>query len=171
LEKETFIINKNSFEQIYLQYWEGMFAFCLKNIHDEDLAKEIVQEVFKSLWERREELELKEVNRYLIRSVKLKTFEYIRNKQTRQQHLEKIISQSATHYSEDHMIADELSLKIAKLINSLPKQCKNVFKMSRDQGLTNKEIASQLYISERAVEYHISKALQTLRIELDEYIH
>lgn len=171
MEKDIFTINKASFEQIYLQHWEGMFAYCLKNIQDEDLAKEIVQEVFKSLWERREKLEINEVDRYLIRSVKLKTFEYIRNRQTRQQHHEKISIQTQTHYSEDHLVTDELSIQITKLINNLPKQCKNVFNMSRNQGLTNKEIARQLYISERAVEYHISKALHTLRIELDKYIH
>ncbi|UZJ64936.1 LuxR C-terminal-related transcriptional regulator [Sphingobacterium sp. KU25419] len=43
--------------------------------------------------------------------------------------------------------------------------------MSRDQGLTNKEIATKLYISERAVEYHISKALKTLKTELTDYIN
>ncbi|UIR55509.1 RNA polymerase sigma-70 factor [Sphingobacterium sp. SRCM116780] len=170
MESGIFIINTKSFEQIYLQYWEGMFAFCLKNIQDEDLAKEIIQEVFKSLWERRDTLHLKEVERYLIRSVKLKTFEYIRNKVSRQQHIENFTSERETHYTEDPLVAEELSQKISRLINDLPKQCKNVFQMSRNQGLTNKEIAHKLYISERAVEYHISKALKALKTELTDYI-
>lgn len=171
LDTNFFIINKDSFEQIYLQYWEGMFAFCIKNIQDEEVAKEIVQEVFKSLWERRDDLRLLEVERYLIRAVKLKTFEYIRNKVTRQQHLENIINTAENHYVEHPLIVQELSEKISSLVNKLPAQCKNVFQMSRDQGLTNKEIAHKLYISERAVEYHISKALKTLKTELTEYIN
>ena len=102
MDTKIFIINKDSFEQIYLQYWEGMFAFCIKNIQDEEVAKEIVQEVFKSLWERRDDLRLLEVERYLIRAVKLKTFEYIRNKVTRQHHLENIINTAENHYVAKH---------------------------------------------------------------------
>lgn len=171
METKIFIINKENFEQIYLQYWEGMFAFCLKNIQDEEVAKEIVQEVFKSLWERRDDLRLKEVERYLIRAVKLKTFEYIRNKVTRQHHLENFSNNAQNYYLEYPLIAEELSQKISTLVNKLPAQCKNVFQMSRDQGLTNKEIANKLLISERAVEYHISKALKTLKTELNDYIN
>jgi hypothetical protein len=54
-------------------------------------------------------------------------------------------------------------------VDSLPKQCKNVYKLSRDEGLTNKEIATNLLISERAVEYHISKALSVIKIRLKKY--
>ncbi|WP_400262255.1 sigma-70 family RNA polymerase sigma factor [Sphingobacterium sp. SG20118] len=75
------------------------------------------------------------------------------------------------YYLEYPLIAEELSQKISTLVNKLPAQCKNVFQMSRDQGLTNKEIANKLLISERAVEYHISKALKTLKTELNDYIN
>jgi RNA polymerase sigma-70 factor (ECF subfamily) len=170
LETDFFIIDRKSFEQIYLRHWEDMFAFCLSNIQDEEHSKEIVQDVFKSVWERREELRLKEVERYLIRSVKLKTFEYIRNKVSRQQHLNNISNITESHYSDNTLIAEELANKIAKLVNTLPNQCRKVFQMSREQGLTNKEIAQELVISERAVEYHISRALKTLKTELIEYI-
>lgn len=155
---------------MYLRYWEGMFAFCLSNIQDEEHSKEIVQEVFKSLWERRDTLRLKEVERYLIRSVKLKTFEYIRNKVARQQHLNNISNSIESHYSDNTLIAEELSDKISNLVSTLPNQCRKVFQMSREQGLTNKQIANELVISERAVEYHISRALKTLKTELIEYI-
>ncbi|GAA0882358.1 RNA polymerase sigma-70 factor [Sphingobacterium siyangense] len=170
METDFFIIDRESFEQIYLRHWEGMFAFCLSNIQDEEHAKEIVQDVFKSLWERRNELRLKEVERYLIRSVKLKAFEYIRNKVSRQQHLNNISNTSESHYTDNTLIAEELANKISRLVNTLPNQCRKVFRMSREQGLTNKQIAQELVISERAVEYHISRALKTLKTELTEYI-
>jgi len=170
LETDFFIIDRKSFEQIYLRHWEGMFAFCLSNIHDEEHSKEIVQDVFKSLWERKEELRLREVERYLIRSVKLKTFEYIRNKVSRQQHLNNISNITESQYSDNTLIAEELADKISYLVTTLPNQCRKVFQMSREQGLTNKQIAEKLVISERAVEYHISRALKTLKTELIEYI-
>ena len=161
-------INAETFELLFQQYWKRMYIFALKTMEDEDEAKEIVQDVFKSLWERRENLNIKDVERYLLRSVKLKSLEHIRNKCNRQRHHEVILNQSQVMYEDQQLQLKELTSKLNIIIEGLPKQCKNVFKMSREQGLTNKEIAQSLFISERAVEYHISKALFVLRTNLAE---
>ncbi|WDF69743.1 RNA polymerase sigma-70 factor [Sphingobacterium oryzagri] len=156
-----------TFEQLFEQYWKRMYAFAVKITTEKEDAKEIVQDIFKSLWERREALDIQDAERYLLRSVKLKTMEYIRNKSTRQRHHDVILNTAQSEYEDQQVELKELNGKIRALIESLPKQCKNVFKMSRDEGLTNKEIARLLFISERAVEYHISKALATLRLALN----
>ncbi len=71
---------------------------------------------------------------------------------------------------ENHIFSQELQKKVIDLIDELPPQCRNVFKMSREKGYTNKEIATELQISVRAVEFHITKALAFLRQHLeDEY--
>ncbi len=169
-DKDAFIITRSSFEQLYQQYWERLYTFCLKTIEDDEAAKEIVQDVFKSLWERRETLRLQEVERYLIRSVKFRAYEQIRNRVIRAQHHEVIFHHTKTHYIEDELGVQELLSRIKHLVSTLPKQCKNVFKLSREHGLSNREIASRLLISERAVEYHISRALRTLKTHLSDYI-
>ncbi|WP_437919459.1 RNA polymerase sigma-70 factor [Sphingobacterium sp. LRF_L2] len=156
-------ISEKTFEQLFQEYWQRMYVFALKTTDNEDDSKEIVQDVFKSLWERRESLSIRDADRYLLRSVKLRALEFIRNKATRQRHHNIILDRSATDYEDQHIQIKELNLKLQRIIESLPKQCKNVFKMSREEGLSNKEIAKTLLISERAVEYHISKALLTLR--------
>ncbi len=143
-----------------------MLAFAMKVTQDEDDAKEIVQDMFKSLWERRNQLSLEDPERYIFRSVKLKTMEFIRNKSIRKRHHNLIISRSEIGYEDHHVQVNELHVKVKHVIDSLPRQCKNVFKMSREEGLTNKEIAKMLLISERAVEYHISRALSTLKLSL-----
>ena len=66
---------------------------------------------------------------------------------------------------------NNLKEQVNVLVDTLPCQCKRVYKMSREQGLNNKEIASALLITERAVEYHIAKALQMLRANLTPYRH
>jgi len=73
------------------------------------------------------------------------------------------------NYTENEVMVSSLSERITNLIENLPSQCRRVFKMSREQGLSNKEIASDLLISERAVEYHISKAVTSLKSHLTEY--
>lgn len=156
-------IDQRTFETLFQTYWKRMYAFALKTTDDEHDAQEIVQEIFKSLWERRKSLNLNDAERYLLRSVKLKSLEYIRNKATRDRHHEVILKQSSTSYEDSQVNFNELKGRINSIIDTLPKQCKNVFKMSREQGLTNKEIAQNLFITERAVEYHISKALMVFR--------
>jgi RNA polymerase sigma-70 factor (family 1) len=171
-ENILFRIDEDSFKGIYNLYWEKVFSVCYANLGETEPAKEMVQEIFKSLWERKEELEISQsVERYLIRSAKFKVFEYIRNNKIRQQHLELIVANqySSLNYTENEIMLSSLKERITSLIENLPAQCRKVFKMSREQGLSNKEIASDLLISERAVEYHISKAVTSLRSHLTEY--
>ncbi len=152
-------------------YGEKVYAICYNNIREIEPAKEMVQDIFKSLWERRDELELENVNNYLIRAAKFKAFEYIRNKISRQKHLcQKYEGCShSSNCTEEHILFNNLKEKVNILVDTLPCQCKRVYKMSREHGLTNKQIASALLITERAVEYHITKALSVLRLNLNRY--
>lgn len=165
------VIDRNTFETIYNLYWEKVYAVCYNNIREIEPSREMVQDIFKSLWERRSELELEHVSNYLVRSAKFKTFEYIRNKVSRQKHI-CIKYQDCSHSSnctEERVLFNNLKEKVNILVDTLPCQCKRVYKMSREQGLSNKEIASALLITERAVEYHITKALSVLRLNLSDY--
>jgi len=162
-------INKQQFEEFFQLYWKRMFLFALKSVDNEDDAKEIVQDVFKSLWERRYQLQIQDAERYLLRSVKLKSLEFLRNKGNKERHHELISNSKSASYEDTHIYYKELKNHLDDAVDSLPKQCKNVYKLSRDEGLTNKEIATNLLISERAVEYHISKALSVIKIRLKKY--
>ncbi len=165
-----FTIDEQSFRAVYMQHWEQVYAVCYSNLRDSEVAKGMVQDIFKSLWERRDELEIiTSVERYLLRSAKLKVFEYLRNSRIRQEHAEKA-SHTAAHYAENDVFYNCLKEQLVQLIDTLPAQCRNVFKLSREQGLSNREIASQLLISERAVEYHITRALSTLKTNLSDYL-
>ncbi|RZK20887.1 MAG: RNA polymerase sigma-70 factor [Pedobacter sp.] len=157
-----------TFEKAYELYWEKVFAVCYNNIKEVEPAKGMVQDIFKSLWERRAELELDNIEHYIIRAAKFKTFEFIRNKKSRQKHNEFQMMECSTanNCTEEQILFNDLKEKVDDLVDTLPCQCKRVFKMSREQGMSNKEIASLLTISERAVEYHITKAMSKLKIGL-----
>lgn len=162
-------IGKKQFEEFFHLYWKRMYSFALKSVGDEDDAKEIVQDVFKSLWERRYDLQLYDAERYLLRSVKLKSLEFLRNKGNKLRHHELILNSKTEFYEDNNLYYKELKNHLDDAVDSLPRQCKNVYKLSRDEGLTNKEIATNLLISERAVEYHISKALSVIKMRLKKY--
>lgn len=166
--ESIFSINRKTFENAYHNYWEKVYAVCYNNIRDVEVAKEMVQDIFKSLWERRAELELENVERYLVRSAKLKAFEFIRNKTTRQK-IDEFNYQgcvNSRNCTEEQILFNNLKENVDLLVDSLPCQCKKVYKMSREDGLSNREIAEKLTISERAVEYHITRAMSTLKLKL-----
>jgi RNA polymerase sigma-70 factor (ECF subfamily) len=166
------VSSKEGFEWLYNTYWEKVFAVCYHGSEDVHLAKEMTQDIFKSIWERRETLVIeKSYEHYLVRSAKLKVAEHFRNQASRKKHLNnatKDFCEAANCTEQDvcySMLVEELDL----LVDQLPCQCRNVFNMSRNQGMTNKEIAEKLQISQRAVEYHISKALTFLKKNMKEH--
>lgn len=91
IESTAAPLDEISFTDLYNVYWENVFAICYAHVEDVEVAKEMVQDIFKSVWERRDTLAITHsVKRYLLRSAKLKVFEYIRNKQIRTTHLQRL---------------------------------------------------------------------------------
>jgi len=164
-------IDKQSFEKSYELYWEKIFSVCYGNVGETEIAKEMVQDIFKSLWERRNELEVEKIENYLMRAAKFKAFEYIRNKVSRQKHhnFQAMDCSFSSNCTEEQVLFNDLKDKVDILVDTLPCQCKKVYKLSREQGLKTSEIAKLLQISERAVEYHITKATGRLKHGLAGY--
>jgi RNA polymerase sigma-70 factor (family 1) len=167
------IINEESFKALYERYWEKVYAVCYHHIRQAEIAQGMVQDIFKSIWERKDMLEITlSPEKYLVRAARFKVFEHIRNTQTRKEHLKKalVYFPEPVCTTENDVMFDHLKIQVDTLVESLPEKCKRVFRMSREEGLTNKEIARALSITERAVEYHVARALGVLRIHLQEHL-
>ncbi len=165
----AFKINEHSFERIYRDYWEKVYGICIYHTRNEELSKGMAQEIFKSLWERRETLSIQQsIENYLLRSAKLKVCEHIRNKVVSKRVSEQV---AASYCDTDQCTEREIAYKdllnqVNLLVDTLPCQCNKIYKMSQDQGMSNKEIASALLITEKTVEYHLHKARLMLRKNL-----
>ncbi len=150
-----------------------MYELCYSKINNAEETREIIQDIFKSLWERKDDLTIDGcIGNYLMRSVKFKVIDYYRAKNCHQKHHNTITASYSDldTTTEDNLSYNELQDQIGVLVEKLPKQCKNVYRLSREKGLTNKEIASFLLISERAVAYHIAKATTYLKQRLLDYV-
>lgn len=163
------------FETAYNLYWKKLYSICYKSLEDSEIAKDLVQDIFISLWERQEELVINDsLEKYLVRAAKFKVFEYIRNKvghETKLETLSYYQTLEPTNSGQELVEYKELQVSINSAISMLPEHCKKVFLQSRIEGLKNKEIAQALQVTERTVEYHMTKALSLLRIRLKEYAH
>ncbi|MEM1357290.1 MAG: RNA polymerase sigma-70 factor [Bacteroidota bacterium] len=165
-------LSRKAFADLYNQHWERTLAVCYHGTENVELAKEMTQDIFKSIWERRATLEVHtSYERYLVRAAKLKLAEHYRNQATRKKHLTLATTglPTASNTTEEDVNYSLLNEELNALVEQLAPQCQRVFQMSRGEGLTNKEIAQQLGVSQRAVEYHISNALAFLRKRLSNY--
>lgn len=162
-------MNKEQFEDLYNNHWDKLFAFCLNYTNDPHISKGLVQNIFISIWERREELSIQgAAENYLFRAAKLKVAEYFRNKAIRRTNLEKATVNQATSKNniEDFIYFNELKNRVKEIVSKLPPQCKLVYTLSREGGLKNSEIANQMSLAEKTVENHLTRALNTLRSKL-----
>ena len=162
-------MDSSSFEELFRSYFTPLMVFARKILKDEDEAREVVQKVFISLWEKREEIDLKtSLKPYLFTSVHNRSLNVIRD---RKKFSEEEIPDVAGDWDVSAQIeAMELEQKIRKAIDSLPEKCKQIFELNRYEGLKYIEIASQLHISVKTVENQMSKALKILREKLAKYM-
>lgn len=165
------ILNLADFETLFKTHFAPLTGFSQTFVKDEDTAKEIVQNVFINLWDKKERLDVNQpIKSYLYTSVRNRSLNYLRDhKKFRSQVLDDDLSHLESEQQSDPLVSEELQEKIDRAIGLLPEKCKEVFELSRFEGLKYKQIAEQLGISVKTVENQISKALKILREELKDY--
>ncbi len=171
--------DKDAFEQLYKLYFPRLYAFSFKIINDGNLAKDLVQNVFIKIWESPASINIDNPESFIYQMVRNACLNYIRHLKV----VDNLKSKVKDHYLGEELyyidlvgdkpyilIEKELEGRIIDVMNSLPEKCLVVFRLSRIDGLKNREIAEQLGISLKAVEKHISKALQIYRDNFSEYL-
>jgi len=147
--------------------------FALEYVKDYDIAREIVQEAFVSLWEKRESIDTGRAPRaYLSSAVKNRCLNYLRDNRKFDRSLLELegLDIENEHVEQDHLVADELRLKIEEITASLPEKCREVFVKNRLEHKKYQEIADEMGISLKTVEAQMSKALRILRENLLEFM-
>jgi RNA polymerase sigma-70 factor (ECF subfamily) len=162
-----------AFETLFSKYYTVLVVFALKIVKDEDLARELVQDVFVNFFEKRNSLHIHtSLKSHLYQSVKNKCLNHIKREQLIKGHHQNILmdNQNTDAYIENKMEETELESKMHQIIETLPDKCREIFELSRFEGKTNQEIADQFSLSKRTVETQISKALKILRENISDLL-
>lgn len=161
--------NKEAFKAIYLKYHGRIYNFCLKMITDADEAQDIVQHVFIALWNQREQVDLnKPVEGYIYALARYTLYHAFRKKLIHKAAMENLIHETQPPVEAiEEITYKELEIYLEDLIEKLPAKRREIFKMNRSEGLTYKEIATRLNISENTVDTQIRKSLHLLRQEYE----
>ncbi len=169
-----------AFEIVFKSYFVQLVSFANEYVFDREVSKNIVQEVFVKLWEKRANIDIEgNVKAYLYTSTKNSCLSYLRHLKTKQQYFEKRKKdfedlmhnyEALSQLNIDRIDFDSIESIINETIGLLPPRCKEVFTLSRFEELSNKKIAEKLEISVKAVEANITRAIKLLRKNLRGYI-
>jgi len=166
--------NIKAFERLFNLYYLRVKNFTLGIIKNTDDAEEIAQNVFLKLWMNRQTLsEHLSINSYIFTITQNEVYDLFREQHYSLQYRESL-TQTINSEIEDEIEAEynvkEIKNIVAKTIESMPEQRRLIFKLSREQFLSNDEIAEKLNLSKRTVEKHISLALTSIRKNLGDFL-
>lgn len=164
--------DQKSFEYIFNKYYNQIYTFAANTLFDKIFAEDVAQSVFLTLWERRNEIdETKNIANYLYTLAKHNVYRQTERLLLKYQHEEFIITNQEKSFNiEEEINSRYLENILSELINKLPPSRREIFILSRKQHLTNREIASQLSISEKTVETQIRRTLLFLKEKMQYYL-
>jgi len=166
-------INKGSikaFEIIFRTYYVELSRFAVKYVGSTEQAEEIVQELFLTIWENRQKLSISSsLKSYLYTSVKNRSLNYLKSaavKYTQREEELSVHNHPVSLDVEEYIYHQETQEAIQQAIQALPEKCKMIFTLSRQAGLSYKEIAEHLHLSIKTIEAQMGIALKRIRGEL-----
>jgi RNA polymerase sigma-70 factor (ECF subfamily) len=166
-------LGKTGFERLFRDEFKGLVLFAILYVKDYETAREIVQEAFLNLWDKRETIDpSKPVKTYLSTSVRNRSLNFLRDNRKFDAGLlgREHLYPEASYEQPDRLVTAELKEKIDLAINELPLKCREIFLLNRNEHLKYQEVADRLQISVKTVETQMSKALQHLRLRLRDYL-
>ena len=151
------------FEQVYFKYRAKVYAYLLSKTRNEAVAEELTQVTFIKLWSSRHSLSVEHsIDTQLFRIASSVLVDHCR-KEARRHAMLKVVTKEKEEYCLPDFTARETDARIYAALDTLPPARKEAFILSRFRGLSYKQIAHELSISDRTVEKHISLAIRQLK--------
>lgn len=169
--------DQKSFELLFRRYFPRLKSFTYGFVKDDDIAKDIVQEVFIKIWEKKADISDISIESFLYKIVRNQCLNYLRHVKVVENR--KVNLKEATQLEELYridivrdepylLVEKELENEIVEVMNELPTKCREVFRLSRIDGLMNAEVAKKMGVSVKSVEKHMTKALKHFRIHFND---
>jgi RNA polymerase sigma-70 factor (family 1) len=171
--------NPQAYEFVFKAYYPRLRAYASRFVNSPDDLNDILQECFVKLWENRERLTNISISALLYTMVRNSCLNFLRHQLlinqcsiddlSKHQESEQLYNLIFLNNPEEDLVCEELASQINEMLDALPEQSRKIFKMSREEGLKNREIAEKLGVSVKTVEYHMFKALSVFREFADKY--
>jgi RNA polymerase sigma-70 factor (family 1) len=159
--------DKDAFTLLYRRYWQSLFTTAARALRSKTDAADVVQDIFLSIWNRRDELSVTgSLAAYLQTSVRYKVIKYVEKNIVRRDYLSLLTEMLVSYQppdAESQLHIKELRSVIQSAVEQMPHKMREVYQLSRHNHLSHKEIAERLKISDETVKKHIQHALQIIK--------
>lgn len=163
--------NHKAFESVFIAYYDRIRIFIFGYIKSESDAEELAEELFVNLWINRETINTtKSFNSYLHTIARNTAINFLKKKYLHTAYINNTSISEHSSTSEEDLIAKELGLLIDNVVDKMPEQRKQIYILSRNEGLSNSEIADQLNTTKRNVESQLSLALKEIRKTISTFL-
>lgn len=160
-----------AFEAIYLRYWRQLYAFVFQQVGSKEEAEEILQDLMLSLWQHRRESRIHNLKAFLFISARNQVNMHIRREINLRKYRAYELMREMYENIEAEYLLDEKQLleAIDRALEKLPEKTANIFRMNKIDDISIAVIASQMGLSDKAVEYHLTKSMKVVRMHLGEF--
>ena len=156
--------DQKAFKAVFVAYYNKTKAFIYGYIKSEADAEELAEDMFVNLWINRHMIDLsRSFDSYLHTIARNNALNFLKHKQVQDKYLNEMPDWGSHYSSEEDYIAKELGLLVEDIVNKMPEQRKQIYLLSRNEGLNNGEIAERLNTTKRNVESQLSLALKEIR--------
>jgi RNA polymerase sigma-70 factor (family 1) len=157
-----------AFTELYNRHWKSLYYTAMSILQNSEASRDIVQDVFMSLWQRRGEVSIAYPKTYLQQATRFQVFRAIHADKASKEFYQRLASVSADMIMDNPLVYKELEHLVRDLLEALPEDARTAFLLNRDEKLTYSEIAQKMDISVKTVEKKMSQTLRHLRKGLRE---
>lgn len=164
----------NAFNELFSRHWNKVYGVAFRYVKDQEFALEIAHDIFVNIWNKRKELKIDTFQNYVVtsasyhgirksRSLKAVPLRYIEDYLENEAHADLTEKLTSNNLGEQKIQEQEFNSNISSMLEALPRRCKEIYLLSREDNLSISEIAERLNISKRTVENQLTAALKHLR--------
>lgn len=160
--------SEEAFTEIYQRYWYKMFLVAFRKLQDKEAAEEIIQDIFMRLWKERSTAKIVNLDYYLFAAVRYEVISHIRSKVLTERYPENAFDFASLSEcnTENQLALKELLSQIDKSLHFLPEKSGEIFRLYKLENWPINRIAKHFDLSEKAIEYHLTKATKSVRNHL-----
>lgn len=166
--------SEKAFEWLFKAHFDSLHAYAYTFLKDDEVAEEIVQNVFCRIWEKRYQLKTDgSLKAYLYRAVHNESLNYLKHQKVKASfgvYYAGQLQQDEEENASRKLMTAELQQRIDNAISELPQQCRIIFQLSRFELLKYQQIADHMGLSVKTVENQMGKALRMMREKLAEFL-
>lgn len=155
--------------EAYNRYWKGLFIHACKMLRDEEQAMDAVQDIFTNLWNKRNSIVINtSIKTYLYSSVRNHVLNSINKNKLKEKYIDSLaaFAEKGEMTTDDYVIFNDFSQKIDKEVENFSPRMRAIYVLSREAGLSNRDIAEELNITDHTVKKTINRALKVLRTQI-----